>query len=865
MLRIAGTIFLLALAGPVRSQVSDDFTDGDFTANPAWSGDVTDFTVNASQQLQLNAAAAGTSYLSVAAAASSLDQTEWRFFIKLDFSPSANNYARVYLVSDQPALESPLNGYYLQFGENLGNDAIELFRQTATATVSVARGTDGFIASAFAVRVRVTRDASGLWSIYADPAGGTAFTLQATGTDATYTTNGWLGVVCQYTVSNITHFTFDDFYFGAMLADTLPPAIAAVAATGPAMLDVTFDEPVDAVTAGTLTNYSVDNGIGNPASAVPDANPALVHLTFASAFQGGQGYTLTVTGVKDLNGNTIGNAMKPFVYATPPDSFDVVINEVFFAFHDPQGLPKAEYVELYNRSAKAFDLAGWTIEDNTGNPAAIGPAVLPPGGYMIVCDASDVSSFAGFGAVAGVASFPELNDDGDDIVVRAGGTVVDALTYDDGFYHDVQKSAGGFSIERIDPDFLCPDAGNWHASGSPLGGTPGHLNSVDGVFEDVVPPRLSRAYLSAADRVVAVFSETMDEGQLADPSMYAVSGWGQPSSVAALSPHEAELAYGAVFDSSTVYTLTASAAMQDCPGNALARTTGRFRVPEDAAVSDVLINEVLFDPFPGGSEFLELYNRSQKTVDLSALRLYEVGPDGQTLLNPLIVSAVPWLLFPGAFAVLSRDDNGIVPHYDIRDPDAFVNMASFPSLNNDEDHVALTDLAGNRIDQFRYNEDFQFPLLNDASGVSLERISYDRPTQDSTNWHSASAPAGYATPGYENSQHAEAVAGDGEITVSPEVFSPDNDGHDDVVQFSYRFGEPGFVGNVKIFDATGVEVIYLVKNELLGTEGAFSWDGLDAAREKARTGIYIMYMEAFSVTGTVKHFKKPFVLAARLR
>jgi hypothetical protein len=246
------------------------------------------------------------------------------------------------------------------------------------------------------------------------------------------------------------------------------------------------------------------------------------------------------------------------------------------------------------------------------------------------------------------------------------------------------------------------------------------------------------------------------------------------------------------------------------------------------------------------------------------LRLYEVDLVDQTLQVPLVITAEPWLLFPGAFAVLSKDAGGVKPFYTIEAPDAFIDMDGFPGLGNDEGHVALTDLNTVRIDQFYYNSDYQFPLLNEDKGVSLERISYDRPTQDSANWHSAAATAGYATPGYENSQHAGTPEGDGEVTVTPEVFSPDNDGHDDVVFFVYNLGQPGFVARLKIYDSNGREIAYLAKNEILGSEGSFSWDGIGSDREKAPVGIYIMYMEAFSESGEVKSFRKPFVLAARL-
>src|ERR1700752_4878535 len=132
----------LLLTQFVFAQVTDDFTDGDFTANPVWSGDAADFTINGTQQLQLNAAAAGASYLSTPNVMADLNNKEWRCFVKQTFAPSGSNYGRVYLVSDQANLEGSLNGYYLQFGEALSNDAIELFEQSGMTSTSVCRGTN---------------------------------------------------------------------------------------------------------------------------------------------------------------------------------------------------------------------------------------------------------------------------------------------------------------------------------------------------------------------------------------------------------------------------------------------------------------------------------------------------------------------------------------------------------------------------------------------------------------------------------------------------------------------------------------------------------------------------------------------------
>ncbi len=156
-MRVFVVMLYLFCASLLNAQVTDNFSDGDFTANPVWSGDNVEFTVSAGQQLQLNATIAGASYLSTPNTLANLNDIEWKCYVKQTFAPSSSNYGRVYLVSDQANLEGPLNGYYLQFGEALSNDAIELFQQTGTTSTSVCRGTNAQIAASFAVAVKVTR------------------------------------------------------------------------------------------------------------------------------------------------------------------------------------------------------------------------------------------------------------------------------------------------------------------------------------------------------------------------------------------------------------------------------------------------------------------------------------------------------------------------------------------------------------------------------------------------------------------------------------------------------------------------------------------------------------------------------------
>ncbi len=869
-----GLLFLLLFPIISVAQLTDDFSDGDFTNNPAWSGDASEFIVNASQQLQLNSAGAATSYLSVGNNSPSLANTTWQFYIHLNFSPSSSNYSRVYLVSDQSNLEGSLNGYYLQFGETGSNDAIELFKQTGTSSTSIARGTDGFIANTFTISIQVTRDNTGNWSILADPAAGTNFVLQATGNDITYNTSSFFGVVCTYTSSNATNFFFDNFVF-PFTVDLIPPAVSSVTATSSNQVDVSFNEPVEQLSAETTSNYSVNNGIGTPASATLTASNT-IHLTFAANFSNGVTNTLNVLNVKDLNNNPITTASTgQFTWFAPvtPEKYDIVITE-FMADPDPQvGLPNAEYVEIYNRSSKTFDLGGWKISDS-GSPNDLNSFILTPGSYLILCSTSNVSALSSFGNALGVSNFPTFNNpsDGgnDDIVMYDNNSaIIDKIHYDELWFHDPSKTDGGWSIERIDPDFTCTNASNWKAAVAAAGGTPGHANSVDGSFAETEPPLLVRAAVSGSNSVNVYFSEAMNSTMISSAASYtADNGLGNPFNVSAsVDFTSATLTFSNPVQNGIIYTLTVSPVISDCAGNSLTLTNKtRFAIPDSViSPSDILLNEILYNAKDDGVAFVEIYNRSNKIFDLSQTKIASLKENTDTINYSYPIATEGYLFFPGDYLALTASPDIVKSQYQTTNPSGFVTVPSLETVIYTNDAtVLITDNHDNRIDRFYYSDDFQFPLLNDPEGVSLERISFNRPTQDTTNWHSAAEAVGFATPAYENSQHAEVIDDGSEVSVSPEIFSPDNDGNDDVVNINYHFGEPGYIANLKIFDSKGREMIHLVKNELLGINGTFTWDGITKENEKARVGIYVAYLEIFNEKGVVKKFKKPIVLASKL-
>ncbi len=862
------SFFLLLLPFFLTAQVFDDFSDGDFTQNPPWHGNTDHFVVNADFILQLNSEGENTSVLTTAFVA--VAPMEWRFKIKLAFSPSTNNYARFYLASDAVDPLAAQQAWFIQFGESGTNDAIQLFHQEGSVLTSICRGTEALIANSFDLWLRVRVDESGNWSIERSDTPQNLWLQEAQGVGTSPGGNHSLGVLCKYTASNSKRFYFDDVYAGPIDIDVQPPKVLQVQVTGSNTLDVFFDEAVDKADAEALSNYNVSPQIGYPLVAErDDANPALVHLMFDRDSPNATQLTITIQNIADLSGNVMEPDTLAFsIFA--PAAHDVVINEIMADPSPPVGLPDWEYLELFNTTDFDIDLSGWKLLIGSTEKLFVDVNIAAHG-FLILGhkDASPELIFAG--PFYGFSSFALTNSGQQLVLMNPQGAVISAIIYSDVWYNDPIKKDGGWSLEQIDPANACGGKNNWTASTSQQGGTPGAVNSVDDANPDVTPPFAQRIEIADTATLILHFSESMDSLQMASANLYEVQpGALRPVTAQPFFPHYQKviLQFATPFSATTIYTLSLTGNISDCAGNPVDQTkTVQFGLPAHVAPQDVVINEVLFNPkddFVTGVDFVEIYNRSDKIIDLSKMMLATEDKKTGSISNPKNISTTSFLFFPQQYLVLTTKPEVVAQQYFTSAPENFLQLPSLPSYSNDAGVVVLTTLYFETIDRFAYREKMHYPLLASYDGVSLERIHYDRPASDSTNWHSAAQDVGFATPGLQNSQFSPLLVTDDPITVSPEIFSPDNDGSDDVLNIHYNYEEPGRNASITIYDARGRKIRQLTDHELLGTSGQFSWDGLDDQRQKALIGIYIIYVEVFDLNGNVHHYKKTAVLATRL-
>jgi Lamin Tail Domain/CHU_C Type IX secretion signal domain len=538
---------------------------------------------------------------------------------------------------------------------------------------------------------------------------------------------------------------------------------------------------------------------------------------------------------------------------------DLIISEIMADPTPTKGLPEKEYIELYNRTDKAIDLNKFKLI--YGTTTVIFPSfLLQPKSYVIVSSRTNEVDFKTYGNVVGLSSFSLLNT-GTTLTLRNDkNKTIFSVTYSDKWYEKGKDQ--GFSLEMIDINYPCVEEGNWTSSSATLQGTPAKENAVKATKPDLTPPSLLRYEITNSSTVKLIFSEKLDSLSSVSANAYVFDKSLTIKQIGVESPQNTNVNVNlnTALQENTIYNLTIKN-IADCSGNVLTETKIALGNVKPADSGNVVLNEILFNPRSGGEDFVEIYNRSEKIISLKNWSLANIDGTGKVAnIKPII--ATDFILQPKQFLVLTRNEKTVQGQYFKSVKTNFLEMTSLPSFPDDEGSVVLLNDAKKVFDRFDYTEKLHHPLIDDKSGVSLEKISYNVESSDLKNWHSAASSEAYATPGFTNSQgildSQETV-----FTIEPEVFTPDGDGQDEVTNLKFQLDQNGFAANVGVFDINGRKIRQLSQNQLLSLNGSLEWDGRNDGNEVVPVGYYIMLVELFNPSGEKKEFKGKVVVGSR--
>ncbi len=783
---------------------------------------------------------------------------EWRIRIRNgNWEPSSENYFYLAFISntDNP-LDPEAEGYAVGLNPSAGNDLISIFQFSGGKKSKIISSSYEWNENEEII-LNITLSPSGTIKLWFTP---TATGLKTFGGEAKLnllSSFSYISFIYGYTSSRAGQLWIDDIQF---CTTNFPPVIQSTRVLNLNTIRVNFSKDVELSTALDIQNYLLKfhNSVNIDIKEIkPNTNQSVTLVTEKLPFEK---LTLYVDNITDSSGYSLPDSIE-FGFSAEGNLGRLIINEIMANPTPSNGLPEYEYIELFNPNSDTILTEGWTLWLNE-KQVSLPPDTIAPQSYVLIGGTTAMSAFNPYGKTIEVSSFPALLNNGMLLkLYDADNNLIAFADYNNDWYNDPMRSSGGYSLECIDFRNLAEGRNNWQACMANEGGTPCAPNSVLASKPDVVHPYLLYHQVPDSTTINLVFNEPMDILTVTLSENYSTNLIIDEIVTDDLF-HSVTIKLSNPIQQGNVYDILIQN-VGDFSGNLMPDTLIRIGLPVIASPNDIVINEILFNPHTGGTDFVELYNRSSKTIDLKHLRLANRDEKNLEIKDTYAASATPRLIFPGEYAVTTLSPPEVMQFYTCLNPKFFVPVPQIPAYNNDMGIVVLLNNSNEVIDEVRYTEKMHNRLLSNVIGVSLERINPDLPSNQPATWHSAAQAAGFATPTYRNSQYTEYQEAKCHFTLTPETFSPDGDGRDDYLLISYQLPNPGFVANIRIFNAIGIEIFRLANNLTLGTSGQLSWDGINSYNHRVDAGIYIILIEYYNLNGKVEREKKTCVVGYR--
>ncbi len=164
----------------------------------------------------------------------------------------------------------------------------------------------------------------------------------------------------------------------------------------------------------------------------------------------------------------------------------------------------------------------------------------------------------------------------------------------------------------------------------------------------------------------------------------------------------------------------------------------KYQFVDTPKFGEIILTEVMSKPIPGlgilpEKKYIEIYNNSNKTFNLNTLLL----SDQVSKINlPNFIFLPKTLLL-----LVSASDTAYFQNL------PFLGVNSFPSFNQDEDHVTLKTIENRIIFHFQYCQNLMHWNYRNG-GYSLEKINLNKGSSEIQNWQNNSQFGG--TPGKIN-------------------------------------------------------------------------------------------------------------------
>jgi len=680
--------------------------------------------------------------------------TTWSFTIKHGYDPSSSNNWSVFLFSSSGpsamSTDGSTNGFAIGVNMSGYDDTLRLWKvkgNLLTTIVNCHINWQTDVGTINPVKIKVERFANGSWIVSLYRMNGTLI-KSTNGNDTELFESTWFGICYRYSSTRDRLLWIDDISIqGIFYDDTTPPAVTSFRISGKRSVSLTLNE--ETLSEFYTTENFFLNSVENKPLSVRKKGNLEFEVEFANDFTNKTLNKLIIKNLCDDEGNCSRDTVIGF---TPvwAETGDVIISEIMADPLPEVSLPAKEYLEITNRTGYSFNLKNWKLSSE-GQNVLFPDVTIQASEIRVLCLLQDTSLFKKYGKVIGLKQFPTLTDAGKLICLTDSiGSLIHGVEYSSDWYGNELKSGGGWSLEMKDTKFPFYDEGNWIASFSRIGGSPGSVNSVSSNNQDTIFYGIRNVFPDDSSTIILKFSEPV-----IDLSRNILNITLESKESIEILPRDPLFREFSVKTTDPlirrkIYKLMVSEDIKDFAGNRIQKGTFEFGMTEPALSKDILFNELLFNPFPDDPDYIEFYNRSEKVIDASRLQLVSVNSDTGEPSQLTAVSIEKRCIMPGSYYAITTDKKKISDRYYSGDPDHIFVITNLPSMADENGHLILYNRELDKIDEVLYSDSLHNSLLSDNEGVALAKNMPVNSSEDAVNWHSASESMGWGTPGAQN-------------------------------------------------------------------------------------------------------------------
>ena len=549
-------------------------------------------------------------------------------------------------------------------------------------------------------------------------------------------------------------------------------------------------------------------------------------IHFSSIVEPGT-YTISVFNLYSIDKDILFDSIlqiekKPFYYTG-----QLRITELMPDPTPSYGLPETEFIEIINTGTSVLDLLDFSIQ-NTTKSCKLPFMRIQPDSCLLLCPIHACALYKISNCIE-LSCFPTLHNDGDSIKLYSkDGTFIDGFYYDITKLPNGYKRQGGYSIlKTTSPEDCMIDQAQVYSSIS-IGGTPGMIEKMPASDKMEIRTQTlsSNSFLLSSNLYgsLTVADLTLPMDVLA---INLSAGIQHQWLIELSTPMEEGTLSKGIFHSMKTCVLKQRIIEKEFD----------IIYPKPVSKRDVYLNELLYNTYSGGVDFIEFVNVTDKYLQLKNMHLFHIDKKNKT---QHIILSDDYIMSPSGYRVLTSDTSILFSQYSNSEQSNCFNIKPFLSLPDEGGRLFITYLQ-DTLDDIVYGDFLQNPLNREKEGFSLEKINPFQAEFNSSNWTSS---ASGATAGLPNSQlFISKDPGSIPFHCDPCHVVTQGQNKSPLALLYLNTSSGSSRGSLSIYTVAGEKVLDLFTNQILANKNTFQWNGQSTGNARLPDGIYIAVAE----------------------